>query len=125
MDSETKIIVSIETKGAKLRRAGTPIKIGWFITNKDLNPKGFKKNKGVKVIKRGQSRHYPLVQDKVIQHIKLTKECYQYMITTPIAPYNKKGTWNNLTNIERITSHANNLASTLNGKVIGIDILED
>ena len=60
---------------------------------KDNPDKDWKDGEGLKVVKRGSTKHYNFNSKECKQKIKITKDAYDYFISDEAPSFIKKSTW--------------------------------
>ena len=85
-NNEIKILLTINLEGGVLTRQDKPELIMWSLNERDLNPdKDWKDGEGLKVVKRGSTKHYNFNPKECKQRIKITKDGYDYFISDETA----------------------------------------
>ena len=94
MNNATKILLTINLEGGVLTRQDKPEIIMWSLNERDLEPnKNWKDGEGLKVVKRGNTKHCNLIQKECKQRIKITKDTYDYFISNEAPSFIKKVDW--------------------------------
>lgn len=127
MNNNIKISLTIELEGSTLVRKSEPEKVFYKLTNKDLNPtKKFEsKKEAFKIVKRGYYKNYPLEAKPAFQHINLTVEAYEYMISAECPSWAKPRAWDKMTKKERLEKHLSRTCEHFRGKSFTYKILDD
>ena len=98
----------------------------WSLNERDLNPdKDWKDGEGLKVVKRGSTKHYNFNSKECKQKIKITKDAYDYFISDEAPSFIKKSTWLLLKENQRLEIHLNSISENLGGKSYIYQILND
>ena len=125
-NNEIKILLTINLEGGVLTRQDKPELIMWSLNERDLNPdKDWKDGEGLKVVKRGSTKHYNFNSKECKQKIKITKDAYDYFISDEAPSFIKKSTWLLLKENQRIEIHLNLISESLGGKSYVYQILND
>lgn len=126
MNNATKILLTINLEGGVLTRQDKPEIIMWSLNERDLEPnKDWKDGEGLKVVKRGNTKHYNLIQKECKQRIKITKDAYDYFISNEAPSFIKKSIWLLLKENQRLEIHLNSISENLGGKSYIYQILND
>lgn len=125
MDNSIKISLTIILEGSALVRKSEPEKIKYVVTERDLNPsKKWKGKDGLKVIRKGETKHYPLIPTPATKHINMTRDAYCTMISE--CPYwCKPKVWRAMNQKERLEAHLQRTCEHFNGKSYIYEILND
>ena len=125
-NNEIKILLTINLEGGVLTRQDKPELIMWSLNERDLNPdKDWKDGEGLKVVKRGSTKHYNFNSKECKQKIKITKDAYDYFISDEAPSFIKKSTWLLLKENQRLEIHLNSISENLGGKSYIYQILND
>ena len=126
MNNVTKILLTINLEGGVLTRQDKPELIMWSLNERDLNPnKDWKDGEGLKVVKRGSTKHYNFNPIECKQRIKITKDAYDYFISDEAPSFIKKFTWLLLKENQKLEIHLNSISESLGGKSYIYQILND
>lgn len=124
MSNAIKISLTINLEGSTLVRKSDPEKIKYTILEKDINP--LKKGKsGMKVVKEGETNHFPLVSKPATQHINLSEYSYKYMVSIECPYWAKPKVWKTMSAKERLKSHLQRVCENFNGKSYNYKVLDD
>ena len=125
-NNEIKILLTINLEGGVLTRQDKPELIMWSLNERDLNTdKDWKDGEGLKVVKRGNTKHYSFNSKECKQRIKITKDAYDYFISDEAPSFIKKSTWLLLKENQRIEIHLNSISESLGGKSYIYQVLND
>ncbi len=126
MNNTTKISLTIELEGSTLVRKSEPEYIKYSVTNKDLDPnKKWKGKDGSKIVKKGAIKYYPLIAKPAIQHINMSKDAYEYMISDECPSWVKPKMWAKMNEKQRLESHLQRTCEHLGGKSFIYKVLDD
>ena len=126
MNNSTKILLTINLEGGVLTRQDKPEIIMWSLNERDLEPnKDWKDGEGLKVVKRGSTKHYNFNSKECKQRIKITKDAYDYFISDEAPSFIKKSIWLLLKENQRLEIHLNSISESLGGKSYIYQILND
>lgn len=117
MNNVTKISLTINLEGSTLIRKSEPEIIKYSVTKRNLNSnKKWKGKEGLEVVRKGVQKHYSFEVKPASQHINLTEEAYNYMISNECPYWAKPKVWNSLSKKKRLEAHLQNITESLGGK---------
>ena len=126
MDNTTKISLTIELEGSTLVRKSKPEVIKYAVTAKDSDPyRKYKGKDGLKVVRKGVQKHYSLEAKPASQHINMTKEAYDDMISNECPYWAKPKAWSSMSKKERLEAHLQRTCEHFNGTSYSYEILND
>ncbi len=124
-NQEIKILLSVEQRGATLRRSSEKETIKWFITKQDISQKRLPKDIGSQAVKSGKFNHYPLIAEDVAMHIKLNYDAYNYYTSDYCPAKALMKTWKKMNKTQRLEYHLQMLCNHHKGLSYSYEILED
>ena len=126
MNNNIKISLTINLEGSTLVRKSVPEVIKYALTERDLNPyKKWKGKDGLKVVRRGSFKHFSYETKPASQHINMTQESYDYMVSSECPHWIAPKVWNVMSAKERLESHLQRVCEYYNGTSYTYEILED
>lgn len=126
MNNVTKISLTIELEGSTLVRKSEPEIIKYTVTERDLNPsKKWKGKDGLKIVRRGKCKFYPLEAKPARLHSSLSMEAYNYMISDECPYWIKPKVWKSMSKIKRLEAHLQRTCEHHRGKSFTYIVLED
>lgn len=127
MNNSVKISLTIELEGSTLVRQSEPVVIKYTVTERDLTPnKKWKGKDGLKIVRKGEFKNYPLVAKPASQHINITAEAYNYMTSDECPSWiHSYKLWKKLSKVQRLEVHLQRICEHHNGKSFSYVILED
>ena len=126
MNNTIKISLTIELEGSTLVRRSEPEIIKFSVTKRDLEPnKKWKDKDGLKVVRRGIIKNYPLIAKPAKQHINMGIEAYKFMTSNECPSWVKPKIWSSMNEIQRLEAHLQRTCEHVGGKSFTYKILED
>lgn len=126
MNDTTKISLTIELEGSTLVRRSEPEIIKYSVTKRDLEPnKKWRGKDGLKVVKRGTYKNYPLIAKPASQHINMSVEAYEYMISGERPSWVKPNIWAAMNTTQRLEAHLQRTCEHVGGKSFTYEVLGD
>lgn len=126
MSSDIKILLSIVIEGGTFTRKDSPEIIKYTITKRDMDPyKKWRGKDGLEIVKRIETKHYPLESKNAIKHININSEAYNYMKSPECPSFSKPKIWGKLSSKQRIELHMQHICEHFHGKSYFYDILDD
>src|SRR5574344_749658 len=106
MNNTIKISLTIELEGSTLVRKSEPEIIKYSVTKRDLEPnKKWKSKDGLKVVRKGAFKHYPLIANPASHHINISVEAYKYMTSNECPYWAKPKVWAMMSETQRLEAH--------------------
>lgn len=126
MDNNIKISLTIYLEGGTLVRKSKPDFINWVTTKKDLYPmKHFKNKEGLQVVKSGSIPHYSYEVKPATQHIDMSVEAYNYMISKECPYWINPKEWNRMGKKAKLEAQLKRTCEYLGGNSFEYEVLED
>lgn len=126
MNNSIKVLLTINLEGGTLVRKSTPEHINFLVKEKDLcTNKKWRGKDGLKVVRKGETLHYPLIAKPAVQQVKINIEAYNYMISAECPPWCHPKMWPKLTKKARLEKHLGRICEHHKGKSFIYEILED
>ena len=126
MNNTTKISLIIVLKGSTLVRKSEPEVIKYTITKRDLDPhKKWRGKDGLKVVRKGEYKWYPLVAKPATQHINMNVDAYNYMTSSECPYWAKPKVWAIMSKTQRLEAHLQKVCEHVGGKSFTYEVLED
>ena len=126
MNNVTKIPLTIELEGSTLVRKSEPEVIKYTITERDLDPsKKWKGKDGLKIIRKGENKYFPLKAKPASLHINMNLDAYNYMISSECPCWAKPKVWLAMTEEKRLEAHLQRICEHHRGKSFTYIVLED
>lgn len=126
MNNLIKISLTIELEGSTLVRKSEPEVIKY--TTIEKNPKLSKKKKGIetlKVVKKGEFKHYPLEIKPASLHVNIGVDAYNYMISSECPYWIKPKVWATMSKKQRLEEHLKRTCEHHRGKSFTYVVLEN
>ncbi len=124
-NQEIKILLSVEQRGATLRRSKEKETIKWFITKQDVSQKKLPKDVGNQIIKSGKVTRYPLITDNSTLYIKLTKDSYNFFVSDYCPAKHLMKNWKKMNSTQRLEYHLQILCEHHKGMSYTYNLLDD
>lgn len=125
MNNEIKVCLTIELEGSTIVRSGS-YNIPYVITKQDINPlKKFKGNQGKEIVKKGSIPHKKVTITPAYQHINITTDSYNYMVSKECPYWEKIKDWMRMSKKARLESHLLKTCEHFRGKSFTYEVLED
>lgn len=125
MENSIKISLTIELEGSVLVKRTKPEVIKMTLKKKDVFPnKKWRGKEGYEIAKRFKYVHYGYDSKPAYQHLNISLEAYQYMISSEPAPGVDPKVWTRLGWKERLNTHLKQICESLNGKSYSYEILD-
>ena len=126
MNYSPKISLTIELEGSTLVRKSEPEIIKYSVTKRDLEPnKKWRGKDGLKVVKNGKYKSYPLIAKPASQHINMGIEAYEYMTSNECPYWAKPKVWAIMNETQRLEAHLQRICEHVGGKSFTYEVLED
>ena len=126
MNHSPKISLTIELEGSTLVRKSEPEIIKCILTKRDFEPnKKWKSKDGLKVVRKGAFKHYPLIAKPVNQHINISVGAYKYMTSNECPYWAKPKIWAMMSETQRLEAHLQKTCEHVGGKSFTYEILGD
>lgn len=126
MNDTTKISLTIELEGSTLVRKSEPEIIKYSVTKRDLEPnRKWRDKDGLKIVKKGIYKNYPLIAKPASQHINMSVEAYEYMISGECPSWFKPNIWATMTTTQRLEAHLQRTCEHVGGKSFTYEVLGD
>ena len=126
MNYSPKISLTIELEGSTLVRKSEPEIIKYSVTKRDLEPnKKWKSKDGLKVVRKGAFKHYPLIANPVNKHINISVEAYRYMTSNECPYWAKPKVWAMMSETQRLEAHLQRICEHVGGKSFTYEVLGD
>lgn len=127
MDTINKISLTIELDGSTLVRRSKPDIVKVKVLKKDLNlSQKWKGKEGFEVVKSKIIKVYPLIAKPAQQHINMSLDAYNYMISS-VCPdwFRNPKAWRKMTQTQRLEAHLQRTCDHFNGNSFTYKILDD
>ena len=126
MSYSPKISLTIELEGSTLVRKSEPEIVKYSITKRDLEPnKKWKSKDGLKVVRKGTFKHYPLITKPASHHINICVEAYKYMTSNECPYWAKPKVWAMMSETQRLEAHLQKICEHVGGKSFTYEVLGD
>lgn len=126
MNNTVKIYLTLYREGSTLVRKSEPDVINYVITAKDKEPhKKFRGKDGLKVLKKGSFKHYSLESKDAVQHINISQECYDSMISKEAPFWANQKEWSRMNKARKIEAHLKRMCEYFGGKSFTYEVLDD
>ena len=126
MNYSPKISLTIELEGGTLVRKSEPEIIKYSVTKRDFEPnKKWKSKDGLKVVRKGTFKHYPLIAKPASHHINICVEAYKYMTSNEYPYWAKPKVWAMMSETQRLEAHLQKICEHVGGKSFTYEILGD
>lgn len=126
MNYSPKISLTIELEGSTLVRKSEPEIIKYSVTKRDLEPnKKWKSKDGLKVVRKGVFKHYPLIAKPASHHINICAEAYRYMTSNECPYWAKPKVWAMMSETQRLEAHLQKTCEHVGGKSFTYEVLGD
>lgn len=134
MNTETKILLTINLEGGTLLKGESEVK-KFYLTKEDLFPnQKFKGDAGKKIVRSGKYVSTTYISSVAKQKINICREAYDYMtspdeIPTWFIPFKprkeRERTWRKMSESERLEQHLARTCLHFGGKSFSYQIVED
>lgn len=128
MNNTIKISLTINgIEGSTLVRRSEAEILKYSYTEREMNPrKKFRGKEGLNVVRKGKVKYWPLEAVPASQHINMTKEAYDYMISSNCpAWFHKPKEWKRFNQTQRLECHLARTCQHFKGTSYSYIILED
>lgn len=125
METQIKVILNVELKGATRVRDDRYEWINYEIKKKDISNNVIK-SEANSIVKKGRMRHYNYNVKPATLHVNICKEAYDYMTSNDCPSWvHKAKEWKKMDTNQRLENHLNRLCQHHNGVSFTYEILED